>query len=246
MRFAALVRFMIDQLFQSVLIRAFLIAEVCGVAVLACVHTLPRGRLVEVLCEVFIPVYFVVATGGSIVEKTERSLLELMLSKAHARRDIILADYVSVVGVFTVMVAGGSIGLWLVFGIKNGEWTIGLPGMFVSLFTGFAALYSFVLVSGIFLRNAALVVVAWVAYVYVGMSVMRAGHEWLAEHGSLIVRLPFDALYYFLPSLFQMSKSMHAMLRGGECSYLPFISSAISAVLVMLVAIAYFDRKDIV
>jgi hypothetical protein len=236
---------MIGQMSRSPVFRAFPIIAISGFVWLVVAHSLPSGILVEHLCIVFIPVFFTIATAGSIIEKTERSMMELLLSKPYSRRDIVLADYLSVLSIYTVMAVGLSVGLWLIFGLRVAEWGIGFPAMFVSLMMSFAFLYSFILLTGLLLRNAGLVIVFWVGYIYFGVGLLEAVAGWMSKNGSGVTKPAFYALYYFLPEILRVDRWVHTLGTNSVVDCMPVLSSGISAALVLTAAVVYLEKRDI-
>ena len=245
MRFSKLYRFNIAQLWRSPAIKAFVIVVVCGLVWLAVARKLPESKLVEQLCFVFIPVYVTVVTGGSIIEKTERPMMELILAKPFSRRDIILADYLSVVSVFVVTVLFLSIGLWLVFGLRVSEWGVGPIAFFFSSAASIIILYSYIILTGLLIRSASIVIMVWVGYVYFGVSLLEVGELWMSKNGSQMPRLLYDILYSFLPHLLGIYRSTRDIFLNSTWNVIPIITSGISSILVLGVAIAYLNRKDV-
>ena len=245
MKLTTLYTFMLVQLWRNPMIRIFAVVGVCGLVWLSVVREMPSLKLVEDLCFIFIPVYFIVATGGNIIETTDRPTIELLLAKPFSRRDIVVADYLSVTSIFGLGSLAISMGLWLVFGWRGGEGGLSLVALFLSLQLSFMSLYCFIQLSGLLLRNAALVVVAWVGYIYFGVALIEACARWVSSSGGMLWQIIFYPVYYVPPRVLGIYRSIQGGFGRGDWEIMPIMSSALSGALALAAAIFFLDRRDI-
>src|SRR5271169_3060731 len=108
------------QFFRGLLARVFIILTMILCVYLFTTQTLPLSTVVHQICLVL--AFYIVATAGSIIEKTEQYSIELILSKPYTRRDVILADFLSGVTVTAVLTLLLSLVLTLVYGIRAHVW----------------------------------------------------------------------------------------------------------------------------
>ena len=150
---------MTEQAIRGPMIKACFVIIVLLLILFSFIPSLPRPEVIIQISAVLGFAYFIVSTAGSIIEKTERFSVELFLSKPFTRRDIILADFLSTVTSISFLMVLLSIGVWLIFGIRQSEWEAPLLALSLSMIIGFSSLYSFIILTGILVRNAALVIV---------------------------------------------------------------------------------------
>lgn len=234
------------QFLRGLFFKAFVALTVILCIYLFFAERLPIAKAVATMCSMLVLAYYVVATAGSIIEKTERYSIELILSKPFTRRDIILADFLSTVTITSLMTLLLLMMITLVYGIRAHEWTMMFCELFVALSINFIAIYAFVILSGIILKNAAIVTVIWIGYVYVVALLLEARSEFIYARFSahVLVRASFDGLYYFLPQVHAVSINVISFLSKTTGSLQPILFTLLGGMVALVSSIFFFNRQE--
>ena len=228
------------------IMKAFLLLTICLVAWLSVTPKLPLASTLNTTCFLLALAYFVVATSGSIIDKTDRLTIELYLAKPFSRSGIILADFFGTSTVVSILSFLLSLGLWVVFGLRQHEWNPNFIALFFSLLLGFLSLYCFIILSGLLFRNVSVVVIMWVVFVYFIALLLEERLNFVyTQLPQIQYRVLFDGIYYLLPRLFGIYKSFSAILTQTSLDVSPVITSGLSAMGALTLAVFYFKRKDL-
>ena len=224
--------------------KAFFVLTICAGFGLFFLPTLPEARVVYATGSLLILAYFIVATAGNIIDKTDRLSIELFLSKPFSRRDVILADFLGTVTAVSVLSLLLSLGLWIVFGVRQNEWSHVVISLCFSLSVGFSMLYCFVILTGLLIRNVSIVIITWVSYVYVWSFMLETREDFvIAKNPS--VNIILDAIYYSLPQTFAIIKVFARFTFGTVNDFLPLIFSLVSGAAALIFAVFILNGRDI-
>ncbi|MEE9222599.1 MAG: hypothetical protein V3V40_04010 [Nitrosomonadaceae bacterium] len=213
---------------------------------LALTPRLPQFKTVTEIAYLFFLLYFVVGTASIIIDRVERGSIELFLSKPFSRTDIIVATLLGVIGLVSLFSIFLVLGLWFIWGLRVGVWSGSILSYIGSLIFGFGTLYCFVLLSGIIIRNLAAIVFIWCGYVLFGSLALELRSTMLYPNiESDMIKGALDVLYYLLPQPFAIRTSFNSLFRGGSPSFLPVVTSCLTASLALLAAIFVLERKDL-
>jgi len=237
---------MTEQAMRGLMFKACFVIIVLLLVTFSFIPSLPRSEVIIQISTVLGFAYFIVSTAGSIIEKTERLSVELFLSKPFTRRDIIFADFLGTVTAVSFLVLLFSIGSWLIFGFRQNEWDATLLALSLSMIIGFSSLYSFVILTGILVRNAALVILFWVGYVYFGALLLEARSDFIYNKLSgVFYRVIFDTLYYGLPQVLSICKVFSRLKFGAFSDFSPIMFSLISGAAALTASVLIFNRRDL-
>ena len=237
---------MIEQSLREPMFRAFLVLILCSVVGLSVLPTLPQATVLYLTCSLLILAYFIVATAGNIIEKTDRFSIELFLAKPFSRRDIILADFLGTITVVSALSLLLSLGLWFVFGVRQNEWGPTFIALFFSLSLGFISLYCFIILTGLVIRNVSVVIITWVGYVYFGALLLETRADFIyAKMPGLYVRIVLDTVYYSLPHTLSIAKVFSRFTFNTINDFLPIIFSLASGTAALMSAVFIFNRRDL-
>lgn len=236
---------MVEMLMQP-LFKAFFAITGLLFLFLALVPNLPNPTAVTEITYIFFLLYFIVATAGIMIERTERGSIEMFLSKPFSRRDIVIGSVFGVIVLVSVLSLYLIFGIWVVWSLRTGVWNLSFFAQIGSLLFGFATLYCFVVLSGILVHNVAAIVFVWCAYVMFG-SLLLDARSWMLYPmiESSIVNAALDVLYFVLPQLSAISATFNILGAGQVPSFLPVITSCLVACLALLLAIFVLERKDL-
>ena len=235
---------MFEQALREPMFRAFLVLTICAALGLSLLPALPDARVVYASGSLLILAYFIVATAGSIIDKTDRLSIELFLSKPFSRRDVVLADCFGTVTAVSILALLISLVVLLVFGIRQNEWSHQVIALFFALSIGFGSLYCFVILTGLLIRNVSIVIITWVGYVYVGSFLLETRRDF-AFTKSPPVSIILDTIYYSLPQTFAIIKVFARFTFATLNDFLPIIFSVISGSAALMSAVFILNRRDI-
>jgi ABC-type transport system involved in multi-copper enzyme maturation permease subunit len=220
-----------------------LVAILCAYLFIA--DPLPLNRVVYQIAQMFVLVYYVVATSGSIIERTEQDTVDLILSKPFTRRDIILADFLSNVTSTSIMTLLLTIAITLVYGIRAHDWNTTFLTLGIVLVINFMSIYGFVILSGIVSRNVAIVTVLWVGYIFLG-AVLLEGQSQLhgtVDHANVVLKTIVDGLYYALPQIYAVSRAISSLLTNRAWELQSILFTLGGGIVALLGSVYLFDRQ---
>ena len=247
MRFFQLSSYFSKQFFKALLVRAFIFIVALLCIFLFITPTFPLPRMVYQICSMLVLAYYVVATAGSIIERTQLSSVELILAKPFTRRDIILADFLSIITTTSILTLLLTLVVTLAYGIRWQEWSTTFLGLAISLNINFFALYGFILLSGILLKNIAVVTVLWIGYVYVGAILLETRSEFIYQNlGShSFVQLICDGVYYLLPQLYAVSRAITLSFSDASSNLLPLVFTITGGIAALTCSVYLFNRQEL-
>ena len=235
------------QFFRGLFARVFIALIMIVCIYFLTVQSLPLDKLVHQICLILVLAFYIVATAGSIIEKTEQYSIELILSKPFNRRDVILADFLSGVTVTTVLTLLLTIVLTLVYGIKGHQWNTTFLALAIILIVNFISLYSFIILSGILLKNIAIVTVLWIAYLYVGALFLEARTELIYPQigANYFIKTIFDGLYYLLPQIYAVSRDVTALLSNAIWNPRSIMFTLVGGIVALVSSVYFFNRQEL-
>lgn len=247
MRFFRLYTYFSLQFFRGLLARVFIILTMVLSIYLFTAQTLPLDKVVHQICLILVLAFYVVATAGSIIEKTEQYSIELILSKPFTRRDVILADFLSGVTVTSVLTLLLTIVLTLAYGIRAHEWNTAFLALAIILIINFISLYSFIILSGILLKNVAIVTVFWIGYLYVGAIFLEARTELIYPQtgANFFIKATFDGLYYLLPPIYAVSRTITTLFSNTIWNSQPIMFTLSGGIVALVISVYLFNKQEL-
>jgi ABC-type transport system involved in multi-copper enzyme maturation permease subunit len=237
---------MIAQATREPLTRAFLCITAATGIVLAFISKMPVPQVVVQISMLLVPVYFVVAHAGSIIEKTDRWYVELLLAKPFSRTTIIVADYLGASAVVCGLVAIFGSMIALLYAVRVGSVDPRLFSFPVAIMLSFLTVYPFVIVTGILTRSIQASVAIWSVYLLLGALFLEVRATVIFPHIEFaIMRDLLDTVYYLLPQTVAMEKSLHILFAHGELHSLPIVISLCVGGLALGTGVVIFRRRDI-
>ena len=245
MRFFELCKYSAEQALKGVLLKAIFAVIVLLLIALSLVPRLPLPEVVISISLVMGYAYFITATAGNIIEKTDRHMIELFLSKPVTRRDIILADFAGTVTAVSLSLMVLSVGLWVLYGLRLSVWDVKFLSLSASMILGFGAMYSFMILMGVAIRNSSVIILVWVGYAYIGALVLENRSEVIyTKMPSTIYKVIIDGVYYILPPIYSIQKVFSRLSFDNIQNFLPIIIPIISTACALTCAIIILGRKE--
>jgi ABC-type transport system involved in multi-copper enzyme maturation permease subunit len=186
----------------------------------------------------------VFASAGLIPTVFEPGRIELLLSKPVARHHILLGRYLGNLLVVAANVFYLVIGVWLIFGMKTGVWTVGFLWSTVLTVFVFGVLLTVVLLIGVLWESA--VVATMVTFGIMLLSPILAQKHTIerlltSEWSRNVVR----GLYYVLPKVFDLGNMARQIVLGDPItSWMPVWSSLLFGVVVLSGGLFAFSRRN--
>lgn len=235
------------QFFRGLLARVFIILTMILCVYLSITQTLPLSAVVHQICLILVLAFYIVATAGSIIEKTEQYSAELILSKPFTRRDVILADFLSSVTVTSVLTLLLSLVLTLVYGIRTHVLDTTFLALAIILIINFISLYSFIILTGILLKNVAIVTVFWIGYLYVGAIFLEERTELIYPQtgANFFVKVIFDGLYYLLPQIYAVSRAVTVLLSNTIWNPQSIMFTLSGGIAALVSSVYFFNRQEL-
>lgn len=192
-----------------------------------------------------IVIFGVIATAGIIPSIMDRGTIDLYLSKPIARWELLLGKSLGAVAVVFLNILYFLGAMWLIVGIKIGIWNAHLIWAVFQLTFLFACLFCLVLLLGVVSRSSALPILGAFLYLLVVGAILEHREQSLYRISeNVIYRGILDGLYYLLPQLSALKKSVSDQIMGNAFDWKPFVQSALSAATLFLGSAAVFSKKD--
>ncbi len=186
----------------------------------------------------------VLATADLIPSLMTKGRLDLYLARPVSRAQLLIGKYLGALTVAGVSVMYAICGLWLVFGVKTGVWDFNFLYTIAGTLFIFAALYPFVIVTGLYFKNTPIIlIISWIIF--------ALGHPLaFRQYGITFINnklfeYPVEALYWILPKSFEVTNITKNLVEGAVVqSWMPVTSTIISSLGIFMVGIFFFSRKN--
>jgi ABC-type transport system involved in multi-copper enzyme maturation permease subunit len=193
----------------------------------------------------------VFGVAGLIPSLLEKGTIEIFLSKPLNRSLLLFARSLGATLAIAMNIIGFTFAVWLVIGLRLGDWNWGfLWSGFLSAYS-FACFFSIITFIGLTTRSTGIsVMLAFMfALISTGLELRETGLYLLWENG--LYHRMLDVLYYCTPQLEGMSRSATAMIAALPISTFPtqfqvapFVFSLASSIGWYGLSAWYFSRQD--
>lgn len=191
-----------------------------------------------------IMLFGVFATAGIIPDSMEKGTVDLYLSKPIARWELLLGKFLGAVTVMFTTVLFFVGGLWLVFGVKVGVWNTHFLFSSFTMSCMFACIFSIVLLLGVIFRNTAIPIIGIFLYLVVVDNVLENRNVIFAFSENKVLHGALDALYYALPQISGMQKSLADQIMHQPMDWKPFAQAFASSLAIFGCGALILRRKD--
>lgn len=186
----------------------------------------------------------VFASAGLISAVFEPGRIELLLSKPVARVHILLGRYLGNLLVIAVNLFYLVVGVWLVFGIKVGVWTVGfLWSAVVTLFV-FGVLLTIILLIGVVWESTAVTVLGTFGIMILS-GVLSTHTQLIKLLSSETSRNVVRTLYYIFPKTVDIGKIAGNLSAGAAVGdWMPIWTTALFGMAMLSLSIFIFARRN--
>ncbi|MBE0643372.1 MAG: ABC transporter permease subunit [Bacteroidetes bacterium] len=184
------------------------------------------------------------ATASILPNTMEKGSIDLLLSKPVSRYDILLGKSLGSLLIVFVNVAYFIVGMWLIVGIRTGEWNMGFLAVSLSITYTFIILFAPMLVIGISSRSSALTIIVLYVFMFLLSPILEARAVILQLASSDAAKTILDTLYYILPKPDALGKLSYSLVMHLPLDWMPVWSSGLFAAVMYALAAWMFRRKD--
>jgi ABC-type transport system involved in multi-copper enzyme maturation permease subunit len=184
------------------------------------------------------------ATAAILPNAMEKGSIDLLLSKPISRANILFGKLLGSLLIVIVNVAWFIVGMWLITGLRTGEWNMGFLAVTLSITYTFLVLYTPMLVIGISSRSSALTIIILYVFLFLVSPILEAREAISQLVGSDALATVLDLFYYILPKPDALSQVSYALVIHEPVTWMPIWSSGLFAVAMYALALWLFRRKD--
>jgi len=187
------------------------------------------------------------SSSSFVPNMLEKGNIDLLLSKPVSRPQLLWGKFTGGLLVVFLNIGFLVIGIWLIIALKFSFWDpTFLWSVLIITFT-FSVLYSLIVLCGILTRGSMLgMMLAYFIFLILSPVLELANNRADIFFKSDIVRSIVKGIYYFVPKTSELMGSMINDLATGKglANFQPFISSFIFLVLMMILSMISFRKKD--
>ncbi|MBN1292442.1 MAG: ABC transporter permease subunit [Candidatus Latescibacteria bacterium] len=175
----------------------------------------------------------------------KKGRLDLYLARPLSRPLFLLGKFTGAVAVASVNIIYAMAGFWLVLGIKTHVWNFSFLYSMVVIIFMFAVLYTIMMLISILAKNTAVAIIV----IYMVMTLETAlgtSKSLFSMISNTLLKHALEILYWILPKHHEVA-SITQDIAGGKSieSWTPLLSSFLTALIVMNIAVFLFSKKDL-
>jgi ABC-2 type transport system permease protein len=187
------------------------------------------------------------ASASFVPNMLEKGNIDLLLSKPVSRDQLIWGKFFGGFLVVFLNIAFLVFGIWLIIAIKFSYWDLSFLWSVLLISFTFAVLYSLMVLCGILTRGSMLgMMLAYFIFLILSPVLALANSKADVFIKSDIVKNIVTGIYYFIPKTSELMGKMVTELATGKgiTDFQPLISSSLFLILMMVLSIVFFRRKD--
>jgi len=187
------------------------------------------------------------SSSSFVPNMLEKGNIDLLLSKPVSRQQLLWGKYAG--GLLVVLLNIGFLvtGIWLIIALKFSFWDPAFLWSILIITFTFAVLYSLIVLCGVLTRGSMLgMMLAYFIFLVLSPILNLAYGRADIFFKSDIVRNIVKGIYYFIPKTSELMGGMISDLATGKgiSDFQPLISSFLFLVLMMILSIITFRKKD--
>jgi ABC-2 type transport system permease protein len=185
------------------------------------------------------------SVSSFIPNMLEKGSIDLLLSKPVSRSQIILGKFFGGSLMVLVNVAYLVIGIWMLIGLKFGDWGAGLFYSIITITFTFMVLYSLIILVGILTRSSILAMMITYLLFFIFSPILAARDNIYLLFDNKFVEFIIDGFYYVLPKTQELGSVTADLARGSGIEDLqPIFTSLVFMILTLSLGIITFNKKD--
>ncbi|MEN8193417.1 MAG: ABC transporter permease subunit [Bacteroidota bacterium] len=175
----------------------------------------------------------------------EKGSIDLLISKPVSRVQIILGKYFGGTAMVFVNIAYLIIGIWILIGLKFGDWDTSFLLTIFTITFAFALLYTLVILLGIVTKSSVISMIVTYLIFFIISPILASRETIFTFINSNVLKSISEFLYYIIPQTSELSTITSDLASGNRSlNYEPLITSALLMVIILTSAILIFRRKD--
>lgn len=185
------------------------------------------------------------SVSSFIPQMIEKGSIDLLLSKPISRPQILLGKFIG--GTFMVFVNLSYLvlGIWVLIGLKFGDWD---PNFLLTIFTitfAFAVLYALVILVGIITKSSIVSMIISYIIFFIVSPILSSRDMIFSFIDSKTTKFILDLFWYITPQTSDISTISSDLAAGNSLlSIDPLIISALHIILILAASIIIFSKKD--
>ncbi len=185
------------------------------------------------------------SVANFIPQMTEKGSIDLLLSKPVSRAQIILGKFFGGTVMVFVNIAYLIVGLWLLIGLKFGDWDSSFLLAIFTITFAFAILYSLIILIGIVTKSSVIsMIVSYLIFIIVS-PILSHRDAIITFSNNGITKFILEFLHYITPQTSELSTITSDLATGkGLLSVEPIVTSFVLLIAFLTVSIMIFNKKD--
>lgn len=226
--------------------RGFLVVVILWGFFLGFAQRLPDVNALQSIVFLALLLYFSIASANSIVHRLQKGSVELYLSKPFSRRDFVVGTYVGISSLVLGMVVLFGLVWFLVWFLRTGSWNQTVLATCGAVIFAFASLYAFIAAGGIIFRHTSFVTLFSTLYIIFGAALLDARtFNFMRINEQQAPNVVLEVLYYSLPPLLAIHKSLRLAVLGGQMDPYPLIHSAAVSLFALIIGVLFMERQEL-
>lgn len=185
------------------------------------------------------------SVSSFIPQMLEKGNIDVLLSKPVSRAQLIWGKFWGGMLVVLLNVAYLVFAIWILIGMKFGNWDASFLMTILSITFTFSVLYSLIIIVGVLTQSSVLAMMLSYLIFFIFSPLLLARDKIAMLVDSKIVQSLLDWLYYIIPKTSELGNITKDLAAGnGIADYQPIITSFIFMILILFSAIIIFNKKD--
>jgi ABC-2 type transport system permease protein len=187
------------------------------------------------------------SSSSFVPNMLEKGNIDLLLSKPVSRQQLLWGKYAGGLLVVLLNIGFLVIGIWLIIAVKFSFWDLTFLWSILIITFTFAVLYSLIVFCGILTRGSMLgMMLAYFIFLILSPVLAIANERADIFFKSDVVKGIIKSIYYLIPKTSELMGTMISNLATGKGvgDFQPLISSFLFLVLMMILSIITFRKKD--
>jgi ABC-type transport system involved in multi-copper enzyme maturation permease subunit len=187
------------------------------------------------------------SSSSFIPTMLEKGNIDLLLSKPVSRTELIFGKYLGGLLVVFINVFFLVFGVWLIISVKFGFWDPAFLSISLVITFTFAVLYSMIVLFGIITQGSVFgMMMAYFTFLILSPLLFTAKEKFLVAIDNGFLKNLIKVCYYIVPKTSELMGSILINITAGKSidSFQPVITSLIFLILMLLLSIVIFRKKD--
>ncbi|MBU2507844.1 MAG: ABC transporter permease [Bacteroidetes bacterium] len=185
------------------------------------------------------------SAASFIPNMLEKGSVDLMLSFPVSRREIILGKFFGGILMVLVNIAYLVLGIWLLIGIKFGNWDSSFLFAIPTIVFAFSSLYGMIILIGILTQNSVLSMMISYLIFFIFSPILSAKDSISSFINNGVVTFIIDVMHFIVPKTSELGSITANLAAGVSISDIePFATSLIILILNLVLSIIIFNKKD--